>query len=298
MRKLVNELDHLCSIKEFSNNGGTLVLMDEERSFNYQVDMIRVAPKEFLVNLPLVKALEINPLVIISGIHDEIKKKIALNDEDEESFTGVLDFFSKSPKDGYKGDIRHLFLGMPSHSNQEFYDTTEQLMTIRFNEFTMNADIDQIDVAMFGNAPYNIMYTALFATMLSYSSGLILQSPSINFSFRSPYVLKENLQRIAKVLDFENELDPVKIRFKKPIYDYRDIDWESIEIEILWRKKAAIFYELLFIICFNNYNTLNKNRHQRTIRIKPATSLIIFFEETLLIAISQFSSALNADNHQ
>jgi hypothetical protein len=42
----------------------------------------------------------------------------------------------------------------------------------------------------------------------------------------------------------------VKIRFKKPIYDYRDIDWESIEIEILWRKKAAIFYELLFIICF------------------------------------------------
>jgi hypothetical protein len=77
------------------------------------------------------------------------------------------------------------------------------------------------------------MYTALFATMISYSSGLILQSPSINFCFRSPYVLKENLQRIAKVLDYENELDPVKIRFKKPIYDYRDIDWESIEIEIL-----------------------------------------------------------------
>ena len=249
MRKLVNELDHLCSIKEFSNNGGTLVLMDEERSFNYQVDITRVAPKEFLVNLPLVKALEINPLVIISGIHDEIKKKIALNDEDEGSFIGVLDFFSKRPENGYEGDIQHLFLGMPSHSNQEFYDTTEQLMTIRFNEFMMNVDIDQIDVAMFGNAPYNIMYTALFATMISYSSGLILQSPSINFSFRSPYVLKENLQRIAKVLDYENELDPVKIRFKKPIYDYRDIDWESIEIEILWKKSSLwIFHRLLFLL--------------------------------------------------
>lgn len=248
-KKFINELDHLCSIKEFSNIGGSLVLRDEERNFNYQVDITRVAPKEFLVNLPLVKALEINPLVIISGIHDEIKKKIALNDEDEGSFIGVLDFFSKKPENGYMGDIRHLFLGMPSHSNQEFYDTTEQLMTIRFNEFTMNADIDQIDVAMFGNAPYNIMYTALFAAMLSYSSGLILQSPSINFTFRSPYVLKENLQRIAKVLDYENELDQVKIRFKKPIYDYRDIDWESIEIEILWKKSSLwIFHRLLFLL--------------------------------------------------
>jgi hypothetical protein len=33
----------------------------------------------------------------------------------------------------------------------------------------------------------------------------------------------------------------VKIRFKKPIYDYRDIDWESIEIEILWKKAVYGF---------------------------------------------------------
>jgi hypothetical protein len=40
----------------------------------------------------------------------------------------------------------------------------------------------------------------------------------------------------------------VKIRFKKPIYDYRDIDWESIEIEILWKKSSLwIFHRLLFL---------------------------------------------------
>jgi hypothetical protein len=36
----------------------------------------------------------------------------------------------------------------------------------------------------------------------------------------------------------------VKIRFKKPIYDYRDIDWESIEIEIFWWKKAVYGFSI------------------------------------------------------
>jgi hypothetical protein len=73
---------------------------------------------------------------------------------------------------------------------------------------------------------------------------------------------------------------------------------KALRLKFSEEKKAAIFYELLFTICFNNYNTLVKNRIHRTTKIIPATSLIIFFDEVLFIVILPFSSVLNIDNHQ
>ena len=54
---------------------------------------------------------------------------------------------------------------------------------------------------------------------------------------------------------------------------------------ILTLKAIHVCY---FIICFNNYNTLVKNRIHRTTKIIPATSLIIFFDEVLFIDILPF----------
>lgn len=233
MKKLINELDHLCSVKEFTNIGGSLILRDESRNFSYEVEVQREAKNEFLVKLPLVKAIAIDTKELLKELKCEIKRKFELaeTEDDVESFADVINFFSKDVAGVSSGDIKYLFLSMPHHPLKEFHDCTEQLCTLRYNSFELSIDVDQIDIALFADAPINIFYSTLLAILISSTSGLIITN--VSYSFHSCYILKENLPKISKVIEQDEELSTVKIRINKPIRDFANIDEGSIEIEIL-----------------------------------------------------------------
>ncbi len=233
MKKLINELDHLCSVKEFTNIGGSLILRDESRNFSYQVEVQREAKNEFLVKLPLVKAIAIDTKELLKELKCEIKRKFELaeTEDDVESFADVINFFSKDVAGVSSGDIKYLFLSMPHHPLKEFHDCTEQLCTLRYNSFELSIDVDQIDIALFADAPINIFYSTLLAILISSTSGLIITN--VSYSFHSCYILKENLPKISKVIEQDEELSTVKIRINKPIRDFANIDEDSIEIEVL-----------------------------------------------------------------
>lgn len=233
MKKLINELDHLCSVKEFTNIGSSLILRDESRNFSYEVEVQREAKNEFLVKLPLVKAIAIDTKELLKELKCEIKRKFELTEteDDVESFADVINFFSKDVAGVSSGDIKYLFLSMPHHPLKEFHDCTEQLCTLRYNSFELSIDVDQIDIALFADAPINIFYSTLLAILISSTSGLMLTN--VSYSFHSCYILKENLPKISKVIEQDEELSTVKIRINKPIRDFANIDEDSIEIEVL-----------------------------------------------------------------
>ena len=232
MRKLIDELDHLCSVKEFSNIGGTLILRDEQRAFNYCVEVLREKNNEFIIKLPLAKLDAINPKELLSELKWEFKRKCELSKVEEcNNFDEVIKFFSRDVSGTTRGDIKYLFLGMPHHPEKEFHDCAEQLCTLRYNSFELSLDFDQIDVALYADAPINIFYCSLFAVLISSTSGLIISN--LSFNFHNCYILKENLPKIAKVIELDDEICTVRVRINKPINDFTCIDCDSFEIEIL-----------------------------------------------------------------
>ena len=233
MGKLIEELDHLCSVKEYTNIGNTLVLRDETRNFNYSVVIQRETKNEFVVELPLVKALPINTKELFKELISEIKRKfeLAMAEDENESFADVISFFSRDIAGTSSGDIKYLFLSMPHHTSKEFHDCAEQLCTLRYNSFELSIDVDMIDIALYADAPVNIFYSTLLAILLSSTSGLMISN--LSFSFHNCYILKEKLPKIAEVIEQDVELSTVRIRINKPIHDYIDIDEDALEIEIL-----------------------------------------------------------------
>lgn len=232
MRKLIDELDHLCSVKEFSNIGGALILRDEERTFNYTVEVLSETSNEFLIKLPLVNLDAIKPKELLSELKLEFKRKRELSKlEEYNNFEEVIKFFSKDVAGTTSGDIKYLFLSMPHHPEKEFHDCADQLCTLRYNSFDLSLDFDQIDVALYADAPINIFYCSLFAVLISSTSGLNISN--LSFSFHNCYILKENLAKIARVIESDDEISTVKVCINKPINDIMCIDEDSFEIEIL-----------------------------------------------------------------
>ena len=120
---------------------------------------------------------------------------------------------------------------MPHHPNQDFYDESGQLCSVMFNDKdTIKFNVSQIDVDLYGALPYNLLYSVVFASIFANMTecGLI----ECNFDFMNPYVRREDLPKVAQLIEEEPPLDICKIRIKKPIKDLSKFNEKHIEIEI------------------------------------------------------------------
>ena len=90
--------------------------------------------------------------------------------------------------------------------------------------------IDQIDVDLYTDLPYNIFYSFLFATLMAHLGKMKLIT--CMFDFQSCYLRKEDLPKVGKILGEEIPLDECRIVIKKPFRRLEDVSLANLEIMI------------------------------------------------------------------
>lgn len=228
MKKFIDLFDHLCSIEDYSSIGSMQILSDGS-VFLHVVQVLDPKDPEIIVKLPLLKYHKVDPRHIIAEIEEELKRKYQAPSVFDLGFDEIVE---KIVSDHGKSRRFHpLYLAMPHHPNQDFYDESGQLCSVMFNDKdSIKFNVSQIDVDLFGSLPYNLLYSVVFASIFANMTGCRLIE--CNFDFMNPYVRREDLPKVAQLIEEEPPLDICKIRIKKPIKDLSKFNEKYIEIEI------------------------------------------------------------------
>lgn len=217
MRKLQQELDHLCSVPEYSIYDGSQILRDEAHGFDYLIDMLRCGENVVVARLPFLKLREISPRLLFA----ELKEEIARN------------FSEDSVNAGYENpsSINHFYIRMPHHPEEKCYEDIGCFCSIKIGGDKMALCMDQIDVDLYTDLPYNILYTFLFGTLMAHIykkefAGCVLD-------FQNGYVRREDLPKIAKIIESDDiEMDECTITIKKPFTSLESVEFSDLEIKI------------------------------------------------------------------
>lgn len=216
MKKLQRELDHLCSVPEYSFYDGTQVLRDEYHGFSYPIEILRSDENEVVAKLPFLKLSKINPKLLFGELKEEINRNFSEN----------------SVNAGYEnpGKINQFSIRMPHHPGEKCYEDLGYFCSIMIGGDKMALCMDQIDVDLYTDLPYNIFYTFLFGVLMSHLykkrfAGCMLD-------FQNCYVRKEDLPQIAKIIESDIELDTVHVRIKQPFSSLDEVTYENLEIVI------------------------------------------------------------------
>ena len=229
MKEFIEKLDHLCSVKEYSSYGGFPVLRDSHCAFRRVFNVESETSSDVVIKLPLLKHHKIDPRQIFYEIEDEIKRKYYASTCYDLGFDKIIQELLEVQNSSTI--IQPLYLSMPHNPNQDFYEDCGYLSTIMFNgKDTLAFNLSQIDVDIYSALPYNLMYCTLFAGILANMVGRRLSAFTVDFL--NPYIRKEDLPRIAKVLEEEFEFDTCVIKFNKKVNDLDDLKWEDFLIEI------------------------------------------------------------------
>jgi len=215
MEKLQQELDHLCSIHEYSLYDGSFVLRDEVRGFSYPIEL-RCTDNEVVAKLPFVKNRNVDFGVIFSELKSEIDKDFPAD---------LTNVSYNNPR-----KLSHMHLRMPHHRDQKCYENLGYFCALKSGGSKLAVSIDQIDVDLYTDLPYNIVYSFLFAVLMAHLGKMKLVG--CVFDFQNGYVRKEDLPKIAEIIENETELDECRISIKKPFERLKDVKFEDLEIEI------------------------------------------------------------------
>lgn len=229
MKEIINQFDHLCSIKEYSSYEGMQVLHDGT-AFLYVVKIEESEDSEVTVKIPLLKYHEVDPRQIVAEIQEELVRKFIAPSVYDQGFD---EFIQELVEDHGKSRIFHPFyLSMPHNPNMDFFEDTEYLCSVMFcDKEQIKFNVSQIDVNLFGSLPYNLLYSVVFAMILANMTGCKLVE--CNFDFVNSYLRREDLPRVGQLLENTPELDVCKISIKKPVESLRTFDLKNIEIKIL-----------------------------------------------------------------
>lgn len=229
MKEIINQFDHLCSIREYSNYEGMQVLHDGT-AFLYVVKIEESEDSEITVKLPLLKYHNVDPRQIVAEIQEELVRKFIAPSVYDQGFD---EFIQELVEDHGKSRIFHPFyLSMPHNPNQDFYEDSEYLCSVMFCDTEhIKFNVSQIDVNLFGALPYNLLYSVVFAKILANMTGCKLVE--CNFDFVNTYLRREDLPRVGQLLEDTPELDTCKINIKEPVESLRTFDLKNIEIKIL-----------------------------------------------------------------
>ena len=216
MEELVKQLDHLCSVPEYSFYDGAPILRDECHGFSYQIKILRSDDSEVVAKLPFLKLREISPKLLFGELKEEINRNFPENAADSDYET---------PK-----DINQFSIRMPRHQGQKCYEDLGYFCSIKIGGNRMALGIDQIDVDLYTDLPYNIFYTFLFGVLMShlYKKEFV----GCMFDFQNGYVRKEDLPQIAKILESDIAMDTVRIRIKQPFLTLDEVTYENLEIVV------------------------------------------------------------------
>ena len=216
MRKLQQELDHLCSVPEYTIYDGSQILRDEFRGFSYLIDILKSSENEIVARLPFLKLREISPRLLFA----ELKEEIARN------------FSEDSVNAGYENpdSINHFYIRMPHYPEEKCYENLGCFCGVKIGGDKMVLCMDQIDVDLYTDLPYNILYTFLFGTLIAYVYKK--EFAGCMFDFQNSYVRKEDLPEIAKILESDIEMDECTITIKKPFTSLETVEFEDLKIEI------------------------------------------------------------------
>lgn len=221
-------MDHLCSVKEYSSYGGMQILSDGG-SFLYTVRVLNSGGR-IKVRLPLLRYHKVDPRLIIAEIVEELTRKYNAPSIFDLGFDETVE---KLVSDCGKSRIFHPFyLSMPHHPYQDFYDESGQLCSVMFDTAgQIKFNVSQVDTDIYGALPYNLLYSVVFASIFASMTGCKLTMS--NFDFMNPYIRREDLPKVAQLIEEEPGVDYAIITVKKPIKDLSKFTAKDIEIEIL-----------------------------------------------------------------
>ena len=229
MKELIKHLDHMCSIKEYSNYGGMQILRDASSVFMRVLEVESCNSSEFVVKLPLLKYFKVDPRHIFYEIKEELHRKFTAPSVYDLGFDKIVEEMIEFSKKSHV--ICPLYLSMPHYPDQEFYDDCGYLCSVIFNDDdSMTFNLSQEDSDIYGALPYNLLYSVMFACLIANITNRRLTV--CNIDFMNPYIRKEDLPKIAKLLEVEPELDTCVIKIKNRIEGLREIEWDDLEVEI------------------------------------------------------------------
>jgi hypothetical protein len=216
MRKLQKELDHLCSVPEYTLYLGDPVLRDENHGFSYGIKILRSSENEVFAKLPFLKLHEVSPKLMFGELKEEINRNFSEN----------------SVNAGYEnpGKINQFHLRMPHNPEQKIYEDIGYFCSIKIGGDKMALCIDQIGVDLYTDLSYNIFYTFLFGVLMAHIYKK--EVSGCMFDFQNCYVRKDDLPQIAKILESDIELDTVHISIKQPFSNLDEVTYENLRIEI------------------------------------------------------------------
>jgi len=216
MEKLVKELDHLCSIPEYSFYDGAFVLRDECHGFSYPIEIVKASENEVVARLPFLKYRNVDPKMIFGELKSEIAKNFPADPTN-------IDY--SNPR-----KLSHMHLRMPHHNEQKCYENMGYFCSLKTGGDKLVVSIDQIDVDLYTDLPYNMFYSFLFATLMAHLGKMKLAGCVLDF--QSCYLRKEDLPKVGKILGEEILLDECRIVIKKPFSRLDDASLANLEIVI------------------------------------------------------------------
>ncbi len=228
MKEIIKQLDHLCSIKEYSSYGGMQILHDGSNLL-YSIKVENLPENGIEVKLPLLMYHNVDPRQIFSEIQEELVRKYEAPSVYDEGFDEIIEQMLEN--NGSVEIFHPMYISMPNHPGQDFHEDCGYLCSIMFvDEDSMKFNLSQIDVNLYGSMPFNMLYTIMFAGILSNLTGRKLIE--CNFEYINPYLRREELPKVAQLIEEEPELDSCYIRIKKEISNLRNIEWNDIEVKI------------------------------------------------------------------
>ena len=220
MRKLQEELNQLCSVPEYKYSfyDGAPIIRNEYHGFSYLIEFLKSGEKEIVARLPFLKLRKISPKLLFGELKEEINRNFSEN----------------SVNAGYEnpGKINQFSIRMPHHPEEKCYENLGYFCSIKISGDKMALCMDQIDVDLYTDLPYNIFYTFLFGVLMSHLykkefAGCVLD-------FQNGYVRKEDLPHVKKIIESDIELDTVHVRIKQPFSNLDEVTYENLEIVISW----------------------------------------------------------------